>query len=48
MQRTHKPAEQYYPTSSPVAARPMIIRWIPGVPSKIVKISGLAVCDNGQ
>ncbi len=28
----------YYRTSSPVAARPMINRWISEVPSKIVKI----------
>jgi hypothetical protein len=32
-------------TSSPVMARPMIIRWISEVPSKIVKISGPVVCD---
>ena len=48
MQRTHKPAEQYYLTSSPVTACPMIIRWISDVPSKIVKVSGPAVCDNGK
>jgi len=28
----------YYRTSSPVAARPMIMRWISDVPSKIVKL----------
>jgi hypothetical protein len=31
-------AGQAYRTSSPVTARPMIIRWISDVPSKIVKI----------
>jgi hypothetical protein len=31
-------AGQTYRTSSPVTARPMIIRWISLVPSKIVKI----------
>jgi hypothetical protein len=28
-----------YLTSSPVTARPMIIRWISDVPSKMVKLS---------
>jgi hypothetical protein len=31
-------AAQRYRTSSPVSARPMIIRWISLVPSKMVKI----------
>jgi hypothetical protein len=30
-----------YRTSRPVMARPMIMRWISEVPSKIVKMSGL-------
>jgi hypothetical protein len=33
-----------YRTSKPVTARPMIMRWISEVPSKIVKLLGLAAC----
>jgi len=36
--RSRKTAGQIYRTGSPVTARPMIIRWISLVPSKIVKI----------
>jgi hypothetical protein len=36
--RTSAMTSGYYRTSSPVAARPMIRRWISEVPSKIVKI----------
>ena len=32
-------------TSSPVTARPMSIRWISEVPSKMVKLSGLVIGD---
>ena len=35
---SRSPAAQRYRTSSPVIARPMSIRWISEVPSKIVKI----------
>ena len=35
---SRKTAGQRYRTSSPVTARPMIIRWISDVPSKMVKI----------
>jgi len=38
-------AAQGYLTSSPVTARPMIIRWISEVPSKIVKLLGVAAGD---
>jgi hypothetical protein len=38
-------AGQLYRTSSPVTALPMIMRWISEVPSKIVKLSAVAVCD---
>jgi hypothetical protein len=31
--------------SSPVIVRPISIRWISDVPSKIVKLLGLASCD---
>ena len=34
-----------YLTSRPVTARPMIMRWISDVPSKIVKFSDLGVPD---
>jgi hypothetical protein len=34
-----------YRTSRPVTARPMIMRWISEVPSKIVKLSGMALAD---
>ena len=33
-------AAQGYRTSRPVTARPMIMRWISEVPSKMVKLSG--------
>jgi hypothetical protein len=38
-------AAQRYLTSSPVTARPMIIRWISLVPPKIVKLSDVATGD---
>ena len=38
-------AGQRYRTSSPVTARPMSIRWISEVPSKIVKFSGVVIGD---
>jgi hypothetical protein len=34
-----------YRTSRPVMARPMIMRWISEVPSKIVKLSDVDTCD---
>ena len=34
-----------YRTSRPVTALPMIMRWISDVPSKMVKLSGVATCD---
>ena len=42
-----KTAGQRYLTSNPVTARPMIIRWISLVPSKIVKLFGLGKRDQG-
>jgi hypothetical protein len=36
--RPRKTAGQAYRTGSPVTARPMIMRWISLVPSKMVKI----------
>jgi hypothetical protein len=36
-------AAQDYRTSSPVTARPMIMRWISLVPSKMVKLSDVSV-----
>ena len=41
----HVPAGQGYLTSSPVTARPMIMRWISEVPSKIVKLSEVTTPD---
>jgi hypothetical protein len=38
----------YYRTSSPVTARPMIIRWISDVPSKMVKILDYGAVSTGQ
>ena len=38
-------AGQSYRTSSPVRARPMIMRWISEVPSKIVKLSDVDARD---
>jgi hypothetical protein len=38
----------YYRTSSPVTARPMIIRWISEVPSKMVKIVDYGAVSAGQ
>ena len=38
----------YQRTSSPVTARPMIRRWISEVPSKMVKMSGVARADQYQ
>jgi hypothetical protein len=35
-----------YRTSSPVTARPMIIRWISLVPSKMVKILAVRAADS--
>jgi hypothetical protein len=41
-------AGQTYRTSNPVTARPMIIRWISDVPSKIVKILAIGAVYAGQ
>ena len=41
-------AAQRYLTSSPVTARPMIIRWISLVPSKMVKILAVGAVSAGQ
>jgi hypothetical protein len=38
-------AGQRYRTSSPVTARPMIMRWISEVPSKMVKLPGVVISD---
>jgi hypothetical protein len=38
----------YYRTSSPVTARPMIIRWISDVPSKIVKLVEVRAVSAGK
>jgi hypothetical protein len=38
-------AAQDYQTSSPVTARPMIMRWISLVPSKMVKMSDVDTRD---
>ena len=39
---------QSYRTGRPVTARPMIMRWISEVPSKMVKIVELAAVSAGQ
>jgi hypothetical protein len=41
-------AAQRYRTSSPVTARPMIIRWISDMPSKMVKILAVLAVYAGQ
>jgi hypothetical protein len=38
----------YYRTSSPVTALPMIMRWISDVPSKIVKLVELRAVPAGR
>jgi hypothetical protein len=38
----------YHRTSSPVTALPMIMRWISGVPSKIVKLVEVPAVSAGR
>jgi hypothetical protein len=46
--RGHQKWERDYLTSSPVTARPISIRWISDVPSKIVKILAVRAVSAGQ